>query len=67
LIKADVDKAKRAPGDEPIAWPKAEEASRAVREYHTALDAARSDEGSGGGDDDGSQQVHELWAMFWRK
>ena len=32
LIKADVDKMKRAPGDRPIAWPKAEEASHAVRE-----------------------------------
>ena len=33
LIKADVDKKKRVPGDQPIAWPKAEEASHAVREY----------------------------------
>ena len=33
LIKADVDKKKRVPGDQPVAWPKAEEASRAVREY----------------------------------
>src|SRR5712675_153257 len=33
LIKADVDKKKRMPGDQPIAWPKAEEASNAVREY----------------------------------
>jgi transposase len=54
LIEADVDKTKRVPGDQPIAWPKAEEASRAVREYLTALDAARSDEASGGGDDGGS-------------
>jgi len=54
LIKADVDKKKRVPGDQPIAWPKAEEASRAVREYLAALDAARSDEESGGGDDSGS-------------
>jgi transposase len=54
LIKADVDKTKRVPGDQPIAWPKAEEASRAVREYLMALDAARSDEESGGGDDGGS-------------
>ena len=44
LIKADVDKKKRVPGDQPIAWPKAEEASHAVREYLAALDAARSDE-----------------------
>ena len=54
LIKADVDKTKRVPGDQPIAWPKAEEASRAVREYLMVLDAARSDEESGGGDDSGS-------------
>ena len=54
LIKADVDKKKRVPGDQPIAWPKAEEASGAVREYIAALDAARSDEEVGGGDDGGS-------------
>jgi transposase len=45
LIKADVDKKKRAPSDRPIAWPKAEEASHVVREYLVALDAARNDEG----------------------
>jgi transposase len=50
LIKADVDKKRRVPGDQPISWPKAEEASRAVREYITALDAARSDEERGDGD-----------------
>jgi transposase len=53
LIKADVDKKKRVPGDQPIAWPKAEEASHAVREYLAALDAARrneeDDDGHGGG------------------
>jgi len=54
LIKADVDKSKRVPGEQPIAWPKAEEASRAVREYLAALDAARGDEGSGDGDGGGS-------------
>jgi IS5 family transposase len=53
LIKADVDKKKRAPGDQPIAWPKAEEASRAVREYLAILDAARNEE-SGDGDGGGS-------------
>jgi hypothetical protein len=53
LIKADVDKKKRVPGDQLNAWPKAEEASRAVREYLTALDAARSDEGRGDKDDGG--------------
>src|SRR5678815_4016450 len=42
LIKADVDKKKRLSG-EPIAWPKSEEASHAVREYLAALDAARSE------------------------
>jgi len=52
LIKADVDKKKRAPGDQPIAWPKAEETSRAVREYLAILDAARNEE-SGDGDGDG--------------
>ena len=35
---------KRMPGDQPIAWPKAEEASHAVREYLAALDTARGDE-----------------------
>ncbi len=54
LIKADVDKKKRAPGDRPVSWPKAEEASRAVREYLTALDAAVGAEGNGRGDGGGS-------------
>ncbi len=54
LIKADVDKKKRVPGDQPMNWPTAEEASHAVREYLTALDAARSDEESGDGDGSGS-------------
>jgi hypothetical protein len=53
LIRADVNKAKRAPGDAPIDWPVGEEASRAVREYLTALDAVRNEEG-GGGDGGGS-------------
>src|SRR4030095_12568877 len=48
LIKADVDKKKRMPGDQPIAWPKAEEASHPVREYLAALDTARGDDGGGG-------------------
>jgi hypothetical protein len=51
---ADVDKKKRMPGDQPIASPKAEEASRAVREYLQTLDAARSEEESGRRDDDRS-------------
>lgn len=54
LIKADVDKKKRVPGDQPMTWPKAEEASHAVREYLAALDAARDDEKDGGGDAGGS-------------
>src|SRR4030088_1248903 len=53
LIKADVDKKKRMPGDQPIAWPKVEEASHAVREYLAALDTASGDE-DGGGDARGS-------------
>jgi hypothetical protein len=32
---------------QPLSWPKAEQASRAVREYLTALDAARSDDENG--------------------
>jgi transposase len=52
LIKADVDKKKRAPGDQPIAWPKI---SHAVREYLAALDAARDDEKDGGGYSGGSR------------
>jgi len=54
LIKADVDKKKRVPGDQPIAWPKTEETTRAVREYLAALDAARSHEENNDGDDGGS-------------
>src|ERR1700690_1284148 len=53
LIKGDVDKKKRMPGDQPIAWPKAEEASYAVREYLAALDTARGDEDRGGNDGSG--------------
>src|SRR5579863_8098511 len=56
LIRADVDKKKRIAGDQPIAWPKAGKASRAVREYLAALDAARNneenDDGVGGGPSD---------------
>jgi hypothetical protein len=44
LLDPNWAKKKRLPGDQPIAWPKAEEASRAVREYLAVLDAARSDE-----------------------
>lgn len=54
LIRADVDKKKRVSGDQPIAWPKAEEASFAVREYLAALDAAHGDEKDGGEDSGGS-------------
>lgn len=54
LIKADVDKKKRAPGDQPIAWPNAEQASHAVREYLTALDTAHSKDENGEGDHGGS-------------
>src|SRR5580704_12147251 len=54
LIKADVDKKKRVPGSQPISWPKADEASHAVREYLAALDAARSSEENDDGDSGGS-------------
>jgi len=50
LIRADAGKKKRLPGDQPIALPPAEEASRAVREYLAALDAADNDEETGSGD-----------------
>jgi Transposase domain (DUF772) len=48
LIKADVDKRKRVPGDQPITWP--DQASRAVREYLAALDTAQSSEPDGRSD-----------------
>jgi transposase len=57
LIKADVDKKKRVAGDQPIAWPRGEEASRAVREYLAALDAARADERESGRGDGGSNSA----------
>jgi transposase len=58
LIKADVDRKKRIPGDQPFAWPKAEKASHAVREYLAALDAARGDEDRGGGDGESNEGGH---------
>lgn len=61
LIKADVDRMKRVPGDQPIDWPKPEEASRAVRDYLAALEAARTTEDggntNGGGDGKPPRQV----------
>ena len=56
LIKADVDKKKRMPGDQPISWPKTEEASRAVREYLTALDAAQNRDENDDNFDGGSRR-----------
>ncbi len=56
LIKADVDKKKRMLGDQPIAWPKMDEASHAVREYLAALDATHGDGDSGGADGGGSSE-----------
>jgi transposase len=53
LIRADVDRMKRVPGDAPSAWPKPEAASRAVRDYLAALDAARPAEDGGNADGDG--------------
>ena len=52
LIKADAGRKNRVPGDQPIVWPKPEEASYAVCEYLAALDDARKDEESGRGGDD---------------
>ena len=54
LIKADVDKHKRVPGDQPADWPTPEQASRAVREYLAALEATRRDDEGDGGDGGGS-------------
>jgi hypothetical protein len=56
LIKADVDQAKRMPGDEPVDWPKPEEASRAIAEYLRVLDEARAAEDSDDGDNDRKPQ-----------
>jgi transposase len=49
LIKADVNPAKRVPGDEPIAWPERDKASRAVRDYLSALDRENAETPAGGG------------------
>src|SRR6201987_146188 len=50
LIRADAGKKKRVPGAQPIAWPQAEDAPCAVREYLAALDAAHNDEENSGED-----------------
>jgi transposase len=57
LIKADVNKRRRISGETTAAWPHADQASRAVREYITVLDAACNERGAdeggsgrGGGD-----------------
>ena len=56
LIKADVDKMKRVPGGTPSDGPASQEASRAVRKYLAALDAARGEGQDGGGDGDGGER-----------
>jgi transposase len=43
LIRADVNAAKRVPGDQPIDWPERQKASRVVREYLSALDEEGAD------------------------
>ena len=53
LIRADAGKKRRVPGDQPITWPRTEEASRAVREYLAALDAADKDKETGAGSNQG--------------
>ena len=50
LIRADAGKKKRVPGDQPIAWPRAEEASRGFGEYLAVLDAAHNDQENSGED-----------------
>ena len=51
LIKADVDKKKRTPGDQPITWPKAEESILRGPQYLTALDTAQNREENSKDDD----------------
>ncbi len=48
FIKADVNQFQRIPGDQPIDWPDAKQASRAVTEYLSALDQSAPDVGKGG-------------------
>ena len=59
LIKADVDKRKRVPGDQPLGR-RSEQASHAVREYLTAL-AARSNEQNG--DKNGGSSRGLFWLL----
>jgi hypothetical protein len=49
VIEADVDPAKRVPGDEPIAWPERDKDSRAVRDCLSALDRENAETPAGGG------------------
>lgn len=49
LIKADVNPARRVPGDGPIMWPRREKASRAVRNYLSALDQESTEAPAAGG------------------
>jgi transposase len=49
LIKADVNKRKRASGEAAPRWQDADQASRAVREYIAVLDAASDERGADGG------------------
>ncbi len=63
FIKADVNQAKRVPGDRPIGWPDREKASRAVAEYLGVPDRARDGENEGVG-------IHGYLALgqtLWRK
>jgi len=48
FIKADVNKVKRVPGNEPIDWPDNKQASRAVTEYLNALVEDAPEVGKGG-------------------
>jgi transposase len=48
FIQADVNQIKRVAGDKPVVWPADKQASRAVREYLSALDKDAPQAGKGG-------------------
>jgi transposase len=48
FIRADVNQMKRVPGDGPMDWPDAKQASRAVTEYLNALDQDLPEKHTGG-------------------
>ncbi len=62
LIKADVNKRKRISGETAATRAQADQASRTVREYIAALDAAAKGQGAGGsgGEGDGGETRKEI-------